>query len=195
MNHSSPSNKARLTGNVAVLSRGLLGLFLAFGSAASVRAQGQNASGTVSGSGSGPYVFDVSFSDAGSATSPIGSVWYAWIPGQFFLPGTPTSASAPSGWTANIQGSSIQFLASSPANYIQPGQQLSGFSFQATFSPATLAATANSGQSDAYSAGLFSDGGNIFTVQPSSVPEPSSLALVIPGAIGWLMVRRRKSVV
>jgi hypothetical protein len=195
MNDCAHSNKARLTGTVAVLSRGILGLFLAFGSAASVHAQGQIASGTVSGSGSGPYVFDLSFSDAGSATSPIGSVWYAWIPGSFFLPGVPTGASAPSGWTASIQNNSIQFIASSPANYIQPGQQLSGFSFQATFSPATLAATANSGESDAYSGALFSDGGNIFTVQPSSVPEPGALALIVPAAIGWLMARRRQSVV
>jgi hypothetical protein len=195
MNDGSPSNKARLTGTVAMLSNGFLGLFLAFGSTASVHAQGQIASGTVSGSGSGPYTFDLSFSDAGSATSPIGSVWYGWVPGSFFLPGAPTGASAPSGWTASIISSSIQFVASSPANYIQPGQQLSGFSFQATFSPATLAATANSGESVAYSAGIGSDTGNTFTVQPSSVPEPSSLALVIPGAIGWLMVRRRKSVV
>ena len=133
MNDCAHSNKARLTGTVAVLSRGILGLFLAFGSAASVHAQGQIASGTVSGSGSGPYVFDLSFSDAGSATSPIGSVWYAWIPGSFFLPGVPTGASAPSGWTASIQNNSIQFIASSPANYIQPGQQLSGFSFKRHF--------------------------------------------------------------
>ena len=73
----------------------LLGFLLAAGSAASAHAQGQIASGTVSGSGSGPYTYDLTFSDASSATSPVGSVWYAWVPGSFYLPGTPTGASAP----------------------------------------------------------------------------------------------------
>jgi hypothetical protein len=187
------SHNTRLTVTITAVGRGLLGLFLAIGTAASVHAQGQIASGTVSGSGSGPFTYSLSFSDAGSATSPIGSVWYGWTPGLFFLPSMPTSALAPSGWTATISSSSIQFIASAPADYIQPGQQLSGFSFDATFSPAQLAATPNSGNSDAYSAGLLSDGGNIFTVQASSVPEPSTLALLVPGVLAWFLARRGKA--
>src|ERR1035441_10350607 len=68
----------------------LLGFLLAVGTAALVHAQGQLASGTIGGSGSGPYVYGLTFSDAAGATSPIGSVWYAWVPGSFicraFLP-------------------------------------------------------------------------------------------------------------
>jgi hypothetical protein len=168
----------------------LLGLLLVAGSTGSAHAQGQIASGTISGSGSGPYTYDLTFSDAASATSPVGSVWYAWVPGGFFLPGVPTSASAPSGWTANVNNNSVQFIASSSANYIMPGHSLSGFSYQAAFSPAQLAAAANSGESVAYSAGLFSDTGNTFTVQ--AVPEPSAITLLLGGSAGLLLARWRR---
>src|ERR1039457_3973551 len=135
----------------------LLGFLLALGTATLVHAQDQIASGTIVGSGSGPYTYNLIFSDAAGATSPIGSVWYAWVPGSFYLPGVPTGAFAPAGWTASISGNSIQFVANSPANDILPGQSLPGFSYQAVFSPAQLAAAPNSGRSDAYSGGLFSD--------------------------------------
>jgi hypothetical protein len=171
-------------------TRILLGFMLAFGTANFVHAQGQIASGTVGSSGASPFNYSLTFSDAAGATSPVGSVWYSWIPGQFFLPGTPTSASAPAGWTATIFNNSVQFVASSPANDIAAGQSLSGFGYQATFSPAQLAAAANSGESDAYSAGLFSDAGNIFVVQ--AVPEPSGQMLLLAGATTLLLIHRRK---
>ena len=170
-------------------ARVFFSLALAIGSGTLARAQGQLGSGTISGTGSGPYTYSLTFSDQAGASSPIGSVWYAWIPGQFFLPGTPTSASAPAGWTATISGHSVQFVANSSAFDITPGQSLSGFGYVATFSPATLAGTANSGMSVAYSAGLFSDAGNTFTVQ--LVPEPSAAMLVLCSALGWGCSRLR----
>jgi hypothetical protein len=166
---------------------------LAAGTANHVHAQGQLPSGDIGSLGSGPYTYNLTFSDGGGATSPIGSVWYAWVPGLFFLPGTPTSASAPAGWTANIVNNSIQFIASSPADDILPGQTLSGFDYQATFSPAQLAAALNSGESDAYSVGLFSDAGAIFTVQP--VPEPAGPMLLTAGATLLWFFRRRQALV
>jgi hypothetical protein len=177
---------------LAAATRILLGSVLAFGTATFVHAQGQIASGTISGSGSGPYTYDLTFIDDASASSPIGSVWYSWVPGLFFLPGTPTSASAPAGWSATVFANSVQYVANSPANDIAAGQSLSGFSYQATFSPAELAAAANSGESVAYSGVLFSDGGDTFTVTVQSVPEPNGQLLLLSGvAILWL-IRRRK---
>ena len=166
----------------------VLGLMLVLGTAVSVHAQGQLASGTVSASGSGPYVYNLTFSDAAGATSPIGSVWYAWVPGVFYLPGTPTSASAPAGWTATVSANSVQYVAN-PGNDIAAGQTLSGFSYTATFTPAQLAAAPNSGRSVAYSGGLFSDAGNTFNVV--TVPEPSALALLISGGTVFWFARRR----
>jgi len=176
---------------IANAAKMLLGLALTGGAAASVLAQGQIASGTISGSGSGPYTYSLTFSDAAGATSDIGSVWYAWIPGQFYLPGIPAGASAPAGWTATVSGDSVQYVANAPTDYITPGTGLSGFGYTATFSPAQLAAAPNSGKSDAYSVGLFSDAGNIFTVV--SVPEPSSLMGVVCGAAGLLLFVRRNT--
>ncbi len=168
----------------------LLGLILTAGTTSGVYAQGQVASGTISGSGVGLYTYNLSFKDAAAATSPIGSVWYSWVPGAFFLPGTPSAASAPAGWSAVIDANSVQFIASAPANFIQPGQTLIGFSYQASFSPAQLAAAPNSGVSVAYSGGLFSDNGNTFTVQTVAVPEPSVSTLLISGLVGLFWVSR-----
>ena len=193
MNSSAQSTLSPSTSTAAAATRIVLGLMLAAGTALSVHAQGEIASGTVSGSGSGPYTYDLTFSDAAGATSPIGSVWYAWVPGSFYLPGTPTSASAPTGWTANISGHSVQFVANSAANDITAGHTLSGFSYQASFSPAQLAAAANSGVSVAYSGGLFSDSGDTFTVA-SVVPEPSAQMLLIAGASALCLAGRRKRV-
>jgi hypothetical protein len=192
MNNALQSNLIRSTGITTAAGSILLGLILAVGTAPSVHAQGQIASGLISGSGSGPYTYALSFSDAPSATSPVGSVWYAWIPGSFYLPGVPTSASAPAGWTANISGMSIQFTANAPGNYILPGGSLSGFGYQAAFSPAQLAAAPNSGRSDAYSAGLFSSADDFFTVQFAPVPEPSTLTLLVCGALGLCLAGRRR---
>jgi hypothetical protein len=191
MNNASQSNSIRSTG-ITTAGAILLGLMLAAGTTASVHAQGQIASGTISSSGSGPYTYSLVFSDAAGSLSPVGSVWYAWVPGFFYLPGVPTSASAPAGWTATVSGDSVQFVANSSANAIAPGTSLSGFGYQATFSPAQLAAAANSGLSVAYSGGLFSDAGYTFTVQTAPVPEPSSLTLLICGATGLYLVSRRR---
>jgi hypothetical protein len=86
----------------------------------------------------------------------------------------------------------VQFVADSSAFDIAPGSSLSGFSYQAAFSPGQLAAAPNSGVSDAYSGGLFSDSGNIFTVE--TVPEPATPALLAAGAAvlfaaGWRKIQ------
>jgi hypothetical protein len=190
MNKASPSTLIRSKTIAARAGSILLGLALAAGTATTVLAQGQIASGTISGAGSGPYTYSLTFSDAAGSLSPVGSVWYAWVPGQFYLPGVPTSASAPAGWSQSIQSDSIQFTANSPANYIQAGQSLSGFGYQANFSPAQLAAAPNSGRSVAYSAGLFSDAGDTFTVQ--TVPEPSTLTLLVAGLTALFLAGWRK---
>jgi hypothetical protein len=167
-----------------------LTLLIALGTASAAFAQSDIPSGTIIGSGSGPFTYSLTFSDGAGAGSPIGSVWYAWTPGHFFLPGTPTSASAPTGWSATVSGNSVQYVASSSLYDIQAGQTLSGFGYQASFSPATLAATPNSGKSDAYTGALFSDNGVIFTVQ--AVPEPSSLALLGAGVLGLALAGRQQ---
>lgn len=151
-------------------------------------------SGTVGGFGSGPlYTYDLTFSDGASADSPIGSVWYGWVfPVYNYLPGTPTTATAPTGWTAQISNNSIEFYANSPFNYIQPGGSLSGFSYTATFMPSTLASDSLAAYSYAYSGGIESDAGVFFSVTTVSVPEPSTAALFAMGALGLGLARWRR---
>lgn len=192
MDRASQYSLNRWTGMPIAAGRIFLGLMLVVGTAASVQAQGQIASGTVSGSGSGTFTYDLTFSDAANATSPIGSIWYAWTSGLFYLPGTPTSASAPAGWSATIVANSIQYAATSPADNVAAGSTLSGFSYEATFSPTELAAAPNSGLSVAYAGGIETDPGNTFTVEPVVVPEPSSLVLVVCGATELCMLGRRR---
>jgi hypothetical protein len=155
--------------------KSLLSLLLAAGTAAPLLGQGTLPTGTIGNTGTGPYTYNLTFSDPASATSPIGSIWYAWVPGFFYLPGVPTSASAPAGWTATVFSDSVQFVANSVANDITAGSSLSGFSYNATFTPAQLAAAPNSGVSVSYIGGLLGDAGRTFTVQP--IPEPSMFAL------------------
>ena len=183
---------ARYKAAAAVLASLFLG-----GSALNIRAQGQIPSGAILGAGSGPYTYSLSFTDGATATSPIGSIWYAWtasIPPYFYLPGVPSSVSVPAGWTFSIVGNSIQFIASSSANDIQPGHSLSGFSYTAAFTPAQLASTLYSGLSVAYSGGIEASpdfSGQMFTVQ--TVPEPGPLGLLALGAGSVVMIRRRQS--
>jgi hypothetical protein len=175
----------RLTGAIARL---LLSGILAAACAGKAWAQGDMPSGTITSSGSGIYTYALTFSDSPTASSPIGSIWYGWLPFYNYLPGTPGTATAPTGWTALISGASIEFYASSSAYYIQPGSTLSGFSYTATFSPNDLA-NSYGAYSVAYHAGIESDSGATFSVQ--TVPEPSLAALFGIGALG-LVTRWRK---
>src|ERR1051326_7452249 len=150
----------------------------------------QSPSGTVNGSSGGPFTYSLTFSDAANATAPIGSIWYSWVPGLFFLPSTPTSATAPAGWTASIFANSIQFAANSPANDILPGQTLSGFGYDANFSPAQLEAAPNSGESVAYSGVFGPDAGQTFDVQ--TVPEPSTVVLYLLGFVQLAFMARAR---
>lgn len=170
----------------------LLAVVLAGFSAARVWAQADVPSGTISGSGSGPYIYTLSFSDGASATSPIGSIWYGWVPNIDYLPGVPTSASTPSGWSYTISGASIEFYANSASSYIQPGHSLSGFSYMASFSPSTLASDPYGAYSYSYTAGIESDSGRFFSVTTAAVPEPSAAALFAMSALGLGLARWRK---
>lgn len=171
-----------------------LGLLLAAGPAGSLEAQTILASGQLSAVPGGGSTWDYTMviSDASGATSPIGSFWYAWIPGQFYLPTAPSSVQVPTGWNYGIVtagASSIQFYATSSSFDINPGSSLT-FGFVSTDTPTTLAGnavptypTTPIGTTVAYGAGFFSSPSETFVV--TSVPEPSALALVLAGLCGW----------
>jgi Hint domain len=132
-------------------------------------AEAASGSVAVSQTGSSQWQYTITLNDTGSTT--IGTLWFAWVPGQDFLATSPDTISAPAGWTAIVthggssDGYAIQFVASSTSSYIQPGGSLSGFSFvssdppssvfgDSVFHPGTPVTT-----SFVYSGAPFSDGG------------------------------------
>jgi len=198
----SRSSTPLVAGFIGTAGKLFLGLLLAAGAAGSVQAQSILASGQLSAvaGGGGTWDYTLVISDSAGATSPIGSLWYGWIPGQFYLPTAPSSATAPVGWTASVVtvgGSSIQFIASSALYDINPGSSLT-FNFVSTDSPSTLAGnavptypTTPIGTTVAYGAGLFSTPSETFVV--NSVPEPTTLALAMAGSLGLWGASRRRS--
>jgi hypothetical protein len=177
MNHLSKFLLTRLALAVAVS----LGA-----SITSSRAQGEMASGTVSGVQSGSdYDYTVTLLNTSSSVT-IDGFWYAWVPGEFYLPSTPASASAPAGWTASIVANSIQYSGGS----LVPGASIN-FNYIATFAPSSLTGTA--GFSYVYHSGLDSgpDGGTFLNVQTVAAPEPSSASLTMTGLIVFVGLIKR----
>jgi hypothetical protein len=159
-------------------------------------------SGTISPDPLGtPNTYDITISDGTTATEPIGTVWFAWVPGKDFLTSMPTHESSPAGWTVgqithggSTDGYAIQWVASNSTDYIPIGGSLSGFGFTTPDSSAVIDGnspyypTFPELTTFAYDAGPFSDAGVQFDITP--VPEPTCLAAAtLP--VGLLLRRRR----
>ena len=165
-----------------------LSLLVALGAGSVAFAQGESATGTVSGVLNGSlYDYTITLNNT-SGSVPIGSFWYSWtptIPPFFYLPSNPSSPAAPTGWTAGVVANSIQF--SSSGTPLAPGQSIQ-FTYAASFSPAQLVGDA--GYSYVYSGGIELDPGAFVNIQ--TVPEPASLGLLTAGFLGLALAGRRK---
>src|SRR5690348_1462874 len=99
---------------------------------------------STSGTSASPvYHYDITLTDTG--TTDIGTFWFAWVPGQDFLPSRPSTTTNPTGWTSSLSGTgdafdgtAIQWVTT--ANAITPGSSLSGFGFTTADSPMALLA-------------------------------------------------------
>ena len=130
------------------------------------------------------FDYTVKLTNSASSTSGIGTFWFSWVPGQDFLARSPISVTPPPGWTDNIMhngptdGFSIQFLASNPADDVQPGGSMN---FMFTSADTPTAVSANSvdfpgmavGTSVVYPAGPFSDAGHQFVVTQTGTQAPT----------------------
>ncbi|HKE27236.1 MAG TPA: hypothetical protein VKB88_33000 [Bryobacteraceae bacterium] len=93
--------------------------------------------------GGGLFQYDITLNDIG--TTPLGTFWFSWIPGQDYMPVMPTNIDSPMGWSDIVthggvtDGYAIQWVAGS-SEVLQPGQSSSGYEFQSTVTPAELAA-------------------------------------------------------
>jgi len=144
------------------------------------------------------WQYDISLDDIG--TTNIGTLWFSWIPGEEFMPTSPTNIVSPPGWTENITGGfpgdgfAIQWVDGGAP--LTPGHTLTGFQFDSTTSPTAIAGNSPFFPgtpiltSFVYINGPLSDAGDRFVAQvaqTSSTPEPAT-DLLVASCVGSLIV-------
>jgi hypothetical protein len=143
------------------------------------------------------FDYTIKLTDESTSNAPIGTFWYAWTaqPNFGFLNSTPTNIVAPSGWIGMVtngppgDGYSIEYLASSPASYIQPGGSLN-FGFTSADSPAVVNGNSVAhpgtpvGTSFVYPQGAPTNNPAEFAVAPASpTPTPTPAPLVTVSSV------------
>lgn len=153
----------------------------------------ESASATISATqlSSGMWQYNLVLTDTG--TTNVGTFWLSWIPGENFMPVSPTSITAPASWTPMVTGGgygdgyAIQWVANSGA-VVTPGQTLSGFSFESTASPTTMAGNSPFYPtpiltSFVYSGSPFSDNGYQFLTQQVTTTPPPDVTINNGGVV------------
>jgi hypothetical protein len=173
-------------------------------------ASGIDASGVVTATPDGPnFDYSITLTNSSSSTDPIGTFWFAWVPGKDFLPTSPSDITTPTGWSVGLvsnggssDGFGIQFLAGT-GSLLAPGSSLSGFGFKSADTPAELAGnspfypTFPVTTSTVYNGAPFSAGSEQFTLSVQSVPEPSSLMLGLFGVVtmvGYIKLKKHTAI-
>jgi hypothetical protein len=149
-----------------------------------VSGRAQDATATISGvaAGGGNYDYTITLQNTGSDN--LNSFWYGWTQGGNNLPSNPTTPANSLGWANNLDGNSIQWV-NSTGTALAPGQS-GTFNFVSSSSPSAIT-TSPSGESVAYVGGIdFSEGSSgsstpVFSPGLQSVPEPSTLSLLVAG--------------
>lgn len=160
-----------------------------------------NAGVTVTGSltyvpaAGGVYDYTLTLNNTG--TEAVESLWLGWIPGSFNI-ANPSAPGNNLGWSSSLDGPSIQYLGTA-GTALAPGA--SGmFTFDSTTTPAQFQAqTGLAGQSTAYGVNAI-HGQLSLTLSPPDtetfgltvVPEPSTLALIAIGSLGFLCFAQRR---
>jgi hypothetical protein len=135
------------------------------------------------------FHYDLILKDIGSTN--LGTFWFAWTPGEDFMPASPSSVISPASWTEMVthagpsDGFAIQWVAGAGAQ-ITPGNSLVGFGFDSTVTPQQMAGPSPFfthppvTTSFVYSGAPFSDAGFQFVVR--TTPEPSTAMSIMIGA-------------
>jgi hypothetical protein len=154
-----------------------------------------SASATITRQQLGANSFEYSLTLTDTGTTPIGTFWVAWLPGYDLLHTAPTSIVSPPGWTGQNAPDAFGVASSQWVNSttpLQPGQSLSGFTFDTPDSNVTTGTSNFFGlpidQSYVYIGAPETDPG--FALTPTVVPEPASLAIFAVPAL--LMLRRHR---
>ena len=170
----------------------------------------ESASATIVGTqlSSGDSSYSLTLNNTGTTT--LGTFWFSWVPGDNFMPVSPTNITSPTGWMDTVtpggpsNGFGIEWTAITPSDYLAAGQSLSGFSFQSSLTLADLMSPAAGNPADSvltsfvYSGAPFSDNGVQFapTVPlAATAPEPGELGLLMVGAFALIAAFKRRSAV
>ena len=153
-----------------------------------------------------PTTWNYSFTLSDTGTTPIGTFWFSWLPGQGFMQTAPMSAVAPTGWvavttngTAAGDGFSERWV--DTAGALMPGQSVSGLSFVSSTTPGEIAGASpfHGGipelTSDVYMGAplVGPDAPLLVTLAPAATPEPSTVLLTLLAGVALLHFKSRWS--
>ena len=137
------------------------------------------------------FDYSITLTNSSSSTDPIGTFWFAWVPGADFLPTSPFDIKAPTGWTEMVthagagDGYAIQFVAGA-GSALAAGRSLSGFGFTSADTLTQLAANSPFSSnipattSFVYNGAPFSADSEQFVVSVSTVPETATSVSTVP---------------
>jgi hypothetical protein len=147
--------------------------------------------------------YALTLNDSVFSLSPVGTFWFAWVPGEDLMSFSPTNITSPPGWTPYVEngyysgGHSIEWMANSAGADVLIGGSLQGFGFSSAETPDMLASNSQIFPSTPtltaymYSGGPFSDAGTQLVVSEVVAPEPVSIAAMAPLAV--LLCRRSRT--
>jgi len=144
-------------------------------------------------------VFDYTLTLKNTGPEAIESLWLGWVPGDFDID-SPTNVGNDLGWASPVVSDSVEYGGSPSETFLASGAT-GTFTFDSTSTPADFMSE-SAGPSVAYGvdAQPFAiEGTTLHSVEfsPEVVPEPSTVGLLVAGALailglGW---RRRGTLV